>query len=57
MDATALIIWIGAGAGAFVGSYLPSLFGIGMFSITCVITSTIGGLIGVYFGYKISQYL
>jgi len=36
---------------------LPSLFGIGMFSITCVITSTIGGLIGVYFGYKISQYL
>lgn len=50
------LVWIGLTIGSAVGSYLPSLWGEGMFSISSIIFSTIGGLAGIWLGYKISQY-
>jgi uncharacterized membrane protein YeaQ/YmgE (transglycosylase-associated protein family) len=50
------LIWIGLTIGSAIGSYLPSLWGEGMFSISSIICSTIGGLIGIWLGFKFSQY-
>jgi len=55
MSSTSLLIWTGAGIGSLVGSYLPALWGSGLFSFSSIIFSTIGGLFGVYVGYKVSQ--
>ena len=55
MSSTSLLIWTGAGIGSLVGSYLPKLWGSGLFSFSSIILSTIGGLFGVYVGYKVSQ--
>lgn len=41
--------------GSVVGGYVPVLFGAGFFSLTSIITSALGGILGIYVGYKISQ--
>ena len=41
--------------GSLLGSYLPVLFGVGAFSYTSIITGAIGGVIGIYVGYKLSN--
>lgn len=50
------LIWIGAGIGSTVGGFLPSLWGAGMLSFSSIILSTIGGLGGIWLGYKLSRY-
>lgn len=42
-------------AGSFIGSLLPELWGDGMFSLSSIIMSAIGGLVGIWLGYKISH--
>jgi uncharacterized membrane protein YeaQ/YmgE (transglycosylase-associated protein family) len=46
---------IGVIVGSIIGGYVPSLWGAGMFSYWGLFTSTVGGLLGVYLGYKLSQ--
>jgi hypothetical protein len=41
--------------GSFVGGYIPSLFGAGFFSFWGLIFSGLGGLAGIYVGYKLSK--
>ncbi|MFQ5452424.1 MAG: hypothetical protein ACE5DQ_02560 [Candidatus Paceibacterota bacterium] len=41
--------------GSSVGSYLPALFGASLFSYTSVILGAVGGVIGIYVGYKLSN--
>jgi phage tail tape-measure protein len=48
-------IFLGLIVGSMVGGYAPMLFGAGLFSVTSIITSTIGGFLGIYIGYKIGQ--
>lgn len=55
MNSTSLLVWTGAGIGSIIGSYLPKLWGSGLLSFSSIILGTIGGLLGVYVGYKISQ--
>ncbi len=45
-------ILIGMTAGSIIGGYLPALWGAGVFSYSSVIGSTIGGLAGIWLGYK-----
>ncbi|MFA6897071.1 MAG: hypothetical protein WCQ96_02190 [Patescibacteria group bacterium] len=56
MSSDSLIIWLFLSIGSFIGGYLPSLWGAGMFSFSSIIFSTIGGLAGVWVGYKLSRY-
>lgn len=42
--------------GSSIGGYIPTLFGVSLLSLIPVITSGIGGAIGVYIGYKLSKY-
>jgi uncharacterized membrane protein YeaQ/YmgE (transglycosylase-associated protein family) len=49
------VIYLCAGIGAFVGSYIPSLLGdnAGIFSFWSLLGSLIGGIIGVWAGYRL----
>lgn len=41
--------------GTSAGSYLPMLFGVEAFSYTSILLGAIGGVAGIFVGYKISQ--
>jgi len=43
--------------GSTIGGCVPSLWGAGGFSMTAMILSAVGGLIGIWAGYKLSQRL
>ncbi len=50
-----LFIMLGMTVGSVAGGYLPVLFGASLFSITSLVTSTIGGLLGIYAGYRLGD--
>ena len=41
--------------GSAVGSFIPELWGAGLFSMSSVIWSGVGGLLGIYVGFKLGQ--
>jgi uncharacterized membrane protein YeaQ/YmgE (transglycosylase-associated protein family) len=49
------LITIGMIMGSIVGGYLPTLFGVDVFSITSLITSAIGSVLGIYLGYRLGE--
>lgn len=49
------LVMLGFIIGSVVGGYLPELFGIGSISMTGVITSAVGGVIGIYIAFKLSS--
>lgn len=54
MSAKSAVMW-GMIIGSFVGGYVPSLFGADIFSFWSIITSAIGGLLGIWVGYKLAN--
>ena len=48
-------IFFGMTVGGFIGGWLPSLWGAGGLSLTSVIFSTIGGLIGIWAGWRLTN--
>lgn len=48
-------IFFGMAVGGFVGGWIPSLWGAGSFSLQSVIFGTIGGLVGIWAGYKFAN--
>jgi hypothetical protein len=52
-----LIIGIGMFAGSTIGSYIPLLWGGSFFSLSSILFSVIGGILGIVIGYRISKYL
>ncbi len=49
------IIWIGMVCGSLIGSFVPSIWGDGMFSMSSVIFTAVGGFAGIWIGFKISR--
>ena len=49
------LIWIFLFIGATVGSYLPTIWGDGVFSMTSIILSFVGGAIGIWAGFKLGD--
>jgi hypothetical protein len=47
-------IWLGVLIGSVIGGFIPDLWGAGLFSYYAVLFSGIGGLVGLWFGYKMS---
>ncbi len=41
--------------GSTIGSIIPSLWGADMFSLWGIFLSALGGAIGIYFGFKLSN--
>lgn len=49
------VIYFSLTVGATIGGYIPALWHDGIFSMWSVILSAVGGLAGVYVGFKINQ--
>jgi len=49
------LIMIGLVVGSTLGSYIPTLWGAGWLSIASVLVGGIGGLLGIWAGYKVSR--
>ncbi len=49
------LVTMGIIVGSTIGGYLPSLFGISMFSYTAILTSGIGAMLGIWVGYKLGE--
>ena len=49
------LIMVTLTVGSVLGSYLPTLWGAGLFSMWSVLLGGIGGLLGIWVGYKLSR--
>ncbi len=49
------LIYIGLFVGSTIGGFIPSLWDSGMFSMSGVFGSAIGGLVGIYLGFKMGE--
>ena len=49
------LIWVGAIVGSTIGSIVPAIWGGSMFSMSSIIFSTIGGIAGIWIGFKLSH--
>jgi hypothetical protein len=54
MSRSALVM-VGMVIGSLIGGYLPVLFGSSILSVTSVIGNAIGGLVGIFVSYKLSD--
>jgi hypothetical protein len=50
------IIWICMSIGSAAGSYIPLLWGSDYFSFSSVFFTAVGGILGVWVGYRINTY-
>ena len=49
------IIYIFMLVGGTTGGYIPMLWGDSLFSMTSVLLTAVGGFLGIYLAFKISQ--
>jgi len=47
------LIWVGIIVGSTIGSFIPILWGGGVFSFSSIIFSFIGAIVGIYVGIYI----
>jgi hypothetical protein len=52
---TKTFIWIGLLVGSTVGGLLPLIWGDDVLSVAGIVLSTVGGIGGVFGGYKLAQ--
>lgn len=51
-----VLIYIGMTIGSIIGGYLPTFFGAGLLSFTSLFFSSVGAVVGILIGYKLSKY-
>ncbi|MEI8175013.1 MAG: hypothetical protein WCG28_03625 [bacterium] len=49
------LIWIFMAIGSVIGGYIPTFWGAGFFSFSSVILTAVGGILGIYLGFKMSN--
>ncbi len=49
------LVWLFLAIGSAVGSYIPTLWGDNMLSMSSIIFSAIGGFLGIYLGWKLGE--
>jgi hypothetical protein len=54
---TKTTIWIGILIGSTIGGWVPTIFGASWLSLWSVVGNGVGGLLGIWAGYKIGQAL
>jgi hypothetical protein len=47
--------WIGMFIGSMIGGLVPALWGDGMLSYSSVLVSGVGGVLGLWIGFKMSR--
>ena len=49
------LIWIFMFIGSSVGGFIPTLWGAGFLSLSSVFLTAIGGIAGIWLGFKLGQ--
>lgn len=49
------LIWIGLFVGSTIGGFIPSIWDSSLVSMSGAIGSGIGGLLGIYLGFKMGE--
>jgi hypothetical protein len=49
------LCWIGAFVGSGIGGYVPLLWGGSLLSLSSIVLGMVGGLAGIWVGYRIGQ--
>ena len=52
-----MLITTGMIVGSFAGSYLPVLWGGSVFSVSSILWGGVGGLLGIWAGFKVASRL
>lgn len=55
MNNSKQLIWLGMFVGSSVGGFVPLLWGGSAFSLSSVFLSAIGGIVGIWLGYRVSN--
>ena len=55
MNSSKQLIWLGMIVGSTAGSFVPLLWGGSALSLSSVFLSAAGGVLGIWFGYRISN--
>jgi uncharacterized membrane protein YeaQ/YmgE (transglycosylase-associated protein family) len=48
-------IWIGMTIGSSIGSFIPSLWGAGIFSFSSLFLGALGAMLGIYVAFKMTR--
>ena len=49
------LIWIGTIVGSSIGGLIPLLWGASAFSFSSIIFGSLGAIVGIYVGFKLSN--
>ena len=49
------LIWVGLTVGSAIGGYLPALWGGDLISFSSVVFSAVGGIVGIWLGYRFGE--
>lgn len=49
------LVLLGMTIGSIAGGYIPVLFGADLLSFTSIICNAIGGLVGIWISYKLTE--
>ena len=49
------LILLGMTVGSLIGGYVPLLFGVELLSFTSIIFNAVGGIIGIWITYKLTE--
>jgi len=52
---TKTTIWIGVLIGSTIGGWVPTIFGADWLSLWSIVGNGIGGILGIWVGYKFGQ--
>jgi hypothetical protein len=49
------LIWLGMFVGSTIGGFIPMLWGDGLLSLSSVFLTAVGGVIGIWLGYRLGR--
>ena len=49
------VVYIGLFIGSTIGGFIPALWGDSMLSLSAVFLSGVGGIVGIFIGYKLTS--
>lgn len=50
------LVWVGMFVGSMVGSFVPALWGAGVFSFSSFIFGVLGAILGIWFCYQLGRW-
>jgi len=56
MDSSRKMIWLGMFIGSTAGGFIPLIWGDSLLSVSSVLWSAAGGIVGIWLGYRMSDY-